>query len=792
MPIQQRFCAALALVYGFALWSFVGVWWMEDVVDGPRRSGLESARRREQLAAIHERAMKRGLLPNATPAVVFDEPLLNYMYAVKKKPPLAPTPRVFEQRDILLSDPPEPRVHLTNQDLAYHLTCDSGIADSNGPFVPVKSQQPYLMKVHAIPDIVSSAIKSRGMWEENIIRRMQTILNAHPKKSLVIDIGANIGFFTTFLASEGHRVIAVEPFGINIGCILATLCHRDNKGIKEHVHLLKAALLDQGAQKMCLWSTNTDVNNGNARLTPEFDGKRDWDQDKGVECMEKVQSFTLDYLLFQAAGGPKLSERVMIMKIDIEGSETKALLGSKGLLHSKFAPCYIFFEFQKLATETTGVKATDIFDLLTQAHYKISDVGKPELGVFTRKAWEGVGIGDFVAELMCSSSCECKSEVEQRDILLSDPPEPRSSTSELSEKTHKVAILILTCNRELSLHALLTTLSMAEKIQQKIVYVSIDCIPGPHLNLTMWMGRGLTIRLLYSHQRQITETGEAKLRRDERVTRHWLHAVSTVLQEHDYVLYLEDDHLVHPAIINDAELLVLAQPTMCPSCFAVQLGCHGNCWGMKSASTKAYDVALMEPGNMGVVYSKSKWKWFLQYLNEFCSLYGSWDVNLHHLLATHSTYLHALTFVKSRVVHNSACDSDRNTGGRAECDAAALQQQQELFVHQDMSMGSELLNKGEANVPNMKLSNVREIQADSSIQQRCMDSARVDPSKNQSHKHINAQTMEVHDDSQVVHYKLFDLKFDILNTTIGENVHRYYKNKAINVKNVSSHQNATK
>ncbi len=409
MPIQQRFCAALALVYGFALWSFVGVWWMEDVVDGPRRSSLESARRREQLAAIHERAMKRGLLPNATPAVVFDEPLLNYMYAVKKKPPLAPTPRVFEQRDILLSDPPAPRVHHTNQDLAYHLTCDSDIADSNGPFVPVKSQQPYLMKVHAIPDIVSSAIKSRGMWEENIIRQMQTILNARPKKSLVIDIGANIGFFTTFLASEGHRVIAVEPFGINIGCILATLCHRNNEGIKEHVHLLKAALLDQGAQKMCLWSTNTDVNNGNARLTPEFDGKRDWDQDKGVECMEKVQSFTLDYLLFQAADGPKLSERVMIMKIDIEGSETKALLGSKGLLHSKFAPCYIFFEFQKLATETTGVKATDIFDLLTQAHYKISDVGKPELGVFTRKAWEGVGIGDFVAELMCSSSCECQS-----------------------------------------------------------------------------------------------------------------------------------------------------------------------------------------------------------------------------------------------------------------------------------------------------------------------------------------------------------------------------------------------
>ena len=29
--------------------------------------------------------------------------------------------------------------------------------------------------------------------------------------ALIIDIGANIGFFTTYLASEGYDVIAVEP-----------------------------------------------------------------------------------------------------------------------------------------------------------------------------------------------------------------------------------------------------------------------------------------------------------------------------------------------------------------------------------------------------------------------------------------------------------------------------------------------------------------------------------------------------------------------------------------------------
>jgi len=291
----------------------------------------------------------------------------------------------------------------------YHLSCKDHGKKQDGPFVLVQSSNPYHMKVHAIPDIVSSTIKSRGIWEQDTIHRMQRILNGHQEKSLVIDVGANIGFFTTFLASEGHRIIAVEPFGINVDCILSTVCRSDNAYMKDHVHLLKAALLDKGAQRMCLWSTNKEINNGNARLTPEFDGKRDWDQDKGVECMERIQSFTLDYLLFEAAEGPKLHERPMIMKMDIEGSETKALQGSTRLLQPDFAPCYIFFEFQKMATETTGVQAMDIFDLLTTAGYEIFDSNKERShGAYTRATWGGVREGDFRAELLCSVNCSCR------------------------------------------------------------------------------------------------------------------------------------------------------------------------------------------------------------------------------------------------------------------------------------------------------------------------------------------------------------------------------------------------
>lgn len=285
-----------------------------------------------------------------------------------------------------------------------------------------------------------------------------------------------------------------------------------------------------------------------------------------------------------------------------------------------------------------------------------------------------------------------------------------------------LAILVLTCNRQTSLEALLDTLSNAQDIRDRPVYVSIDCNPGPILNTTQWSARGLNLRLIDSHQRHVVETGAAKARRDERVTRHWLHAVTTALRKHEHVLYLEDDHLVHPAILHDADVLLSARTTLCPACFAVQLGCHRDCWGMASAASTASDVARMEPGNMGVVYSRTTWEWFLRYLDEYCSIYGIWDVNLHHMLSVHAQHQHALTFLKSRVVHNSGCGSDRNTGGQAECDDAVLQQDRARLVAQDMAMDPALSDRGTAKMPDMTIHNTRAIQADIYTSRRCIQS----------------------------------------------------------------------
>jgi hypothetical protein len=112
------------------------------------------------------------------------------------------------------------------------------------------------------------------------------------------------------------------------------------------------------------------VNNGNARLTPYFEGQRDFDLDRGKKCMERIASFTLDHLLYASEDGPHLSTRPRALKIDIEGFETRVFRGAKEFL-SKHAPCFVFFEYQKVATMTTGVGEREIFEILQSAGYQI-------------------------------------------------------------------------------------------------------------------------------------------------------------------------------------------------------------------------------------------------------------------------------------------------------------------------------------------------------------------------------------------------------------------------------------
>jgi FkbM family methyltransferase len=223
--------------------------------------------------------------------------------------------------------------------------------------------------VHTLGDIVSEHIANYGCWETVIINSMVQHFGVTGTQRTFIDVGGNIGAFTTTMAQLGHQVITVEPFRLNVPLILQTLCHNKNNAMA-NVHLFKVALSDKSpGQKMCLWSTHSQINNGNARLVPYFEGQQDFGLDKDKECMEIIHSYTLDELLGLSSQPsqqqqPLLTSRPWGMKMDIEGYETLALRGAQQLIRH-YPPCRIWFEYQREVTIESGAGATEIFELLT-------------------------------------------------------------------------------------------------------------------------------------------------------------------------------------------------------------------------------------------------------------------------------------------------------------------------------------------------------------------------------------------------------------------------------------------
>ena len=188
---------------------------------------------------------------------------------------------------------------------------------------------------------------------------------------------------------------------------------------------------------------------------------------------------------------------------------------------------------------------------------------------------------------------------------------PTKSSPILNGKNVFPPLLILACNRLDELRASLFSISRARLSHKVDVYLSLDC-PIPienNISINLYPFRSFSV--LNSYQRFSPKNPWT----DERVARHWLSAINTMLEHHESVIYLEEDHVVMPDFFEAALYHIERR---CPGCFEVNLGCHPPC----------------QPGigNIAVVYFKNSWDNFVGQLNIWCSWRGDWDHNLRRFI----------------------------------------------------------------------------------------------------------------------------------------------------------------
>jgi FkbM family methyltransferase len=161
--------------------------------------------------------------------------------------------------------------------------------------------------------------------------------------STVFDVGASIGICTVPLAirlGQHGRIYAFEPLASNYESLL----HNIKLNNLANVVPVFAAVADkEGTVNM------PDVDSGNCSLASESDH------------YSSVPAITLDEFAAQHC-----IDSIDLMKIDIEGSETKALRGASRLLSSG-AIRQILIEFNPYWLKRMGSSPDELYDLFEQS-----------------------------------------------------------------------------------------------------------------------------------------------------------------------------------------------------------------------------------------------------------------------------------------------------------------------------------------------------------------------------------------------------------------------------------------
>lgn len=187
-----------------------------------------------------------------------------------------------------------------------------------------------------------------GSYEPEIEALLRRLLRPGMR---VVDLGANLGFFTMLAAClvgpSGH-VLAVEPNPDNVALIEAS------RQLNGFAHVTVAQLA--AGRGIGLLMLNTSHSNGTTYKMAE--GL------EGVMMARSVACVPLDALV-------DATKRVDLIKIDVEGAEYNALLGAEGLLR-RDRPTIVSEFSPGLLTDISGIDGLGYLEWLYGLGYDVS------------------------------------------------------------------------------------------------------------------------------------------------------------------------------------------------------------------------------------------------------------------------------------------------------------------------------------------------------------------------------------------------------------------------------------
>ena len=210
-------------------------------------------------------------------------------------------------------------------------------------------------------DIISSEIKRFKTYEANFTNYIIDALNFFSNKKniktediYIIDVGANIGWYTFVLGKFGYKIISFEASKLNNYILNKNYCL--NKDV--NTTLINKGLYNE--EKKCkLMNINTNIGNNIVKCLPYNDNTN-----------KNLEEITLTKLSNYI---PFLSKKnLVLIKLDIEGNEANAIYGGIELITKYHVP-FVFLEFTPISIKNNGINPRDFLQFFKDNGYNISN-----------------------------------------------------------------------------------------------------------------------------------------------------------------------------------------------------------------------------------------------------------------------------------------------------------------------------------------------------------------------------------------------------------------------------------
>ena len=221
--------------------------------------------------------------------------------------------------------------------------------------------QSYKMYVYKKNDTVSSQILQMGNWEEDETSNLLTALTFYSsikqlkrEEIYVLDIGSNIGWYTLFLAKYGYNILSFDVSNVNNYILKKNYCLNRE---------LNITIINKGLysdEKICDLYVNTS-NLGDGLVFCDYQENLNNLNKTGAALLTKLSNFE-SFLL---------KNNLALIKIDVEGSEGKAIEGGIKLITKHHVP-FIFLEFCPQNLIKHGTDPRQFLKLFMKNGYKIS------------------------------------------------------------------------------------------------------------------------------------------------------------------------------------------------------------------------------------------------------------------------------------------------------------------------------------------------------------------------------------------------------------------------------------